>query len=134
MPMVAVIAESISIHASRGGSDRPEHYATWAGFIFQSTLPAGEATFWTGVAPACRIISIHASRGGSDFVSVIPAVDVVFQSTLPAGEATFAGIDKVSFDDISIHASRGGSDGRVAVLVKAVCISIHASRGGSDIT
>ena len=32
-------AIKISIHAPVKGATRPEHYATWAGFIFQSTHP-----------------------------------------------------------------------------------------------
>ena len=79
--------------------------------IFQSTLPAGEATDNFADAVKLFVISIHASRGGSDqseqirrplhrdFNPRFPRgkrrgdipriVDVrVFQSTLPAGEAT----------------------------------------------
>ena len=56
---------------------------------FQSTLPAGEATFQPVSFAVVLIISIHASRGGSDNIK---AGDNVawngFQSTLPAGEAT----------------------------------------------
>ena len=57
--------------------------------IFQSTLPAGEAT--TAILGKLRMakISIHASRGGSD------GSGVSYYDVLPP---------------ISIHASRGGSD------------------------
>ena len=79
--------------------------------VFQSTLPAGEAT------PDCRKvykryrISIHASRGGSDEPGLIPQF----------------------FNHISIHASRGGSDNRNRrTFMFDKDISIHASRGGSD--
>ena len=79
----------ISIHASRGGSDAALSGEFSFPNVFQSTLPAGEATLtrrlflslWKyfnprfprgkrhqtidSFADACKI-SIHASRGGSD--------------------------------------------------------------------
>ena len=55
----------ISIHASRGGSDR-------CGKVVIHHI----------------VISIHASRGGSDMLRLSFFVDTAFQSTLPAGEAT----------------------------------------------
>ena len=78
---------SISIHASRGGSD-----ANSVGIVsqktFQSTLPAGEATNADNAFIQQLTISIHASRGGSDEIA-----DAYYQA-----------------DGISIHASRRGSD------------------------
>ena len=83
------LRRAISIHASRGGSDADfDSTITMAG-LFQSTLPAGEATLtltpqlpWQGyfnprfprgkrlredvIAAGPPAISIHASRGGSD--------------------------------------------------------------------
>ena len=57
--------------------------------IFQSTLPAGEATGKGIKIDYMDEISIHASRGGSDWRgSCSPAWSPEFQSTLPAGEAT----------------------------------------------
>ena len=57
--------------------------------IFQSTLPAGEATGRYFCCIECTDISIHASRGGSDCSNASLMVSVPpFQSTLPAGEAT----------------------------------------------
>ena len=56
--------------------------------IFQSTLPAGEATASLSVMAYSLSISIHASRGGSDDDLKTKMQKVV----------------------ISIHASRGGSD------------------------
>ena len=123
----------ISIHASREGSDlfilispfyffnfNPRfprgkrlnvHSLLCTLGIFQSTLPAGEAT--RNLLDFARFleISIHASRGGSDGII----------SPHPAAVG------------ISIHASRGGSDGSSGRAC-AACrpISIHASRGGSD--
>ena len=58
--------------------------------LFQSTLPAGGATFRSLIRP------IHAPK---------------FQSTLPAGGATRKGYDmEYLYVLISIHAPRGGSD------------------------
>ena len=57
--------------------------------IFQSTLPAGEATGSVCSVFLYRRISIHASRGGSDFrFKSVFDLFLRFQSTLPAGEAT----------------------------------------------
>ena len=150
-------SEEISIHASRGGSDEPPWSVSANRWKFQSTLPAGEAT-WSGKAlrnPA--IISIHASRGGSDPALLHKDEAVLtFQSTLPAGEATRQPVQirfpagnfnprfprgkrlnpclRVKhFAGISIHASRGGSDFVPFNFHNGIIISIHASRGGSDI-
>ena len=103
---------TISIHASRGGSDgragealtSRQHFnprfprgkrhghrdLIAAALEFQSTLPAGEATQGTSFLRRYLCISIHASRGGSDlFVQSVGSFLLRFQSTLPAGEATF---------------------------------------------
>ena len=82
--------------------------------LFQSTLPAREATDKLADKLNVLAISIHPSREGSDpFLSRIT----------------------VFLPPISIHASREGSDVTVNVSCLGVChISIHASRGGSDDT
>ena len=103
---------------------------------FQSTLPAGEATYSSRLKCLIHPISIHASRGGSDHAAAFtarnkiyfnprfprgkrrPAVKplrckVSFQSTLPAGEATHLLAEFFHDCLISIHASRGGSDGTI---------------------
>ena len=94
-------------HAPRMGSDnRPPYYALYY-IIFQSTLPAGGATFrrhkvcqvfkhfnprslhWerppmTFLNMNFLLISIHAPRGGSDMKYLPDLLKVqVFQSTLP---------------------------------------------------
>ena len=80
---------SISIHASRGGSDVGFSGLASPNCPFQSTLPAGEATFPCPLSFGVLAISIHASRGGSDCRSPESMwMAVLFQSTLPAGEAT----------------------------------------------
>ena len=102
---------AISIHASRGGSDRrrPGRPSGTGNFnprfprgkrlktavtfplisSFQSTLPAGEATQAASATRPGIPISIHASRGGSDPTKSAPcSTTTTFQSTLPAGEAT----------------------------------------------
>ena len=148
----------ISIHASRGGSDMQDNLFSGLHRLFQSTLPAGEATRHTSFNMPCPMtISIHASRGGSDKVQFsswqLSAISIhasrggsdesksnandgfdIFQSTLPAGEATKDLINWVATRMISIHASRGGSDDMiVAPGMLTIPISIHASRGGSDV-
>ena len=145
----------ISIHASRGGSDLLHSHSSshllnfnprfpWGKrrcfvchaatvFVFQSTLPVGEATPLLSRHVQPYPISIHASRGGSDtnaavvdtgyaiFQSTLPVGEATrehcllpqlqaFQSTLPVGEATALPPRGYNFGNISIHASRGGSD------------------------
>ncbi len=80
--------------------------------IFQSTLPAREATFPLINTELLPDISIHASREGSD---------------PKGGEGHGSQV-------ISIHASREGSDFLPpAVFPEVFVISIHASREGSDV-
>ena len=58
---------------------------------FQSTLPAREATDLDSPTLAERGISIHASREGSDLSHEMTLASMAeFQSTLPAREATNA--------------------------------------------
>ena len=101
----------ISIHAPRGGSDSgifPILAIAYLDFNprsprgerqkcdkkevqhgkFQSTLPAGGATFFHLFSCARIVISIHAPRGGSDADGLHQQNDLGFQSTLPAGGAT----------------------------------------------
>ena len=131
-----VMTISISIHASRGGSDgrivkagdgdvdfnprfprgkRPCKVIFYLLYLlyFNPRFPRGKRLISGGVVGGAVGISIHASRGGSDQnlrASVIPK-------------------------KISIHASRGGSDHSDPERYSAAYgISIHASRGGSDET
>ena len=156
--IVVTSSGSISIHASREGSDRFIGLGCNQPFLFQSTLPAREATFGShtklaaycdfnprfprGKRPDCRRrhnglcgISIHASREGSDTPSLSTVTwNGIFQSTLPARAATFFTAVVDVDTDISIHASREGSDGMVrGSRSHDHGISIHASREGSDV-
>ena len=129
------IANLISIHAPRGGSDFIDH-------IFTSTK-------WASA------ISIHAPRGGSDgeldFSHKAPPYfnprspwgerlserlgkggSAIFQSTLPVGGATISELRPAWVVGISIHAPRGGSDNLQMQILPKHLISIHAPRGGSD--
>ena len=56
----------ISIHASREGSDEISLGLFLCVFLFQSTLPAREATVSESARTRYLHISIHASREGSD--------------------------------------------------------------------
>ena len=88
-----VTMDNISIHASRGGSDKYHRAGCKYLKKFQSTLPVGEATVYGN--PTC----VGTSR---------------FQSTLPVGEATFISSKCFCKGQISIHASRGGSDPKIS--------------------
>ena len=102
---------TISIHASREGSDRQDCYTRRRNHYFNPRFP----------------------RGKRPFSQSIGDLSLVFQSTLPAGEATLQAGRYPPFEDaISIHASRGGSDKGLIDLAYRSGISIHASREGSD--
>ena len=100
---------SISIHASRGGSDVSRPTVLWSACNFnprfprgkrptaiiglgvfsqfQSTLPAGEATLLPGLCMFWKTISIHASRGGSDtWVAEGATSDKHFNPRFPRGK------------------------------------------------
>ena len=101
---------SISIHASREGSDGGQ-ILDYGNLRFQSTLPAREAT---NAICTCSMVPWR------------------FQSTLPAREATIIRHNQPAFSKISIHAFREGSDHEAETDHAKWLISIHASREGSD--
>ena len=145
----------ISIHASRGGSDVFNQFFR-VELLFQSTLPAGEATSMQGLSYASKKFQSTLPAGeATDTPRMWCSASAKFQSTLPAGEATLVtrtAMERVydfnprfprgkrlsayflsnSRHDISIHASRGGSDRPQKLTEILKGISIHASRGGSD--
>ena len=125
----------VSIHASRGGSDRQSTIIGMRQFMFQSTLPVGGATPLTrrkrhkdnqfqstlpvgGATMASTIslwsamVSIHASRGGSDLLSGCRrlSTNCGFNPRFPWGERPFLYFRYDNSCSVSIHASRGGSD------------------------
>ena len=114
---------NISIHASRGGSDRYRYEIYSFDYGFQSTLPVGEATFPAWPIPSSgRHFNPRfpwgkrlSSMADSEFRST-------FQSTLPVGEATGRLREVCKGRGISIHASRGGSDLRTE---KSLSIYLH---------
>ena len=79
--------------------------------IFQSTLPAGEATLIT---------------------VIVAQADEDFNPRFPRGKRPEQSAEAGSREVISIHASRGGSDDHLYIHAVFQKISIHASRGGSD--
>ncbi len=103
--------DSISIHASRGGSDRSILLEQNKIKDFNPRFPWGKRPGRLREVCKGRGISIHASRGGSDFLRLLKIEKArIFQSTLPVGEATDSGQLLPELVFISIHASRGGSD------------------------
>ena len=102
---------TISIHASRGGSDKNSATTTRFWCKFQSTLPAGEATF-----------SASVNVLGKNY----------FNPRFPRGKRHTDTLLYIITLYISIHASREGSDYQSNKATNHHCISIHASREGSD--
>ena len=79
----------ISIHASRGGSDRSIYTAPCRDSHFNPRFPRGKRRRTDSKILTLKSISIHASRGGSDSLEFHKTGNASrFQSTLPAGEAT----------------------------------------------
>ena len=81
-------------------------------WIFQSTLPAGEATGNGGSTKDIPVFQSTLPAGEATSHCKVVDSRFEFQSTLPAGEATDARFQKHQEAGISIHASRGGSDTR----------------------
>ena len=107
----------------------------WDKHLFQSTLPAGGATQKISADVFVVGISIHAPRGGSDgMLRLRRPASIHFDPRSPRGERRRRRGTIYRRRPISIHAPRGGSDPR-ASLVRSVSpdISIHAPRGGSDL-
>ena len=96
----------------RGERPVKQRESSRLGKRFQSTLPAGGATFYCFYVCCSFDISIHAPRGGSDHNKPCNGRhSKLFQSTLPAGGATLVLCRMADIDtEISIHAPRGGSD------------------------
>ena len=123
----------ISIHASRGGSDRYRYEIYSFDYDFNPRFPWGKRRYPAYYDVKWDYISIHASRGGSDYFNIRLVAFIKhfnprfpwgkrplngrkrcvigkFQSTLPVGEATLRWYWSMESSVISIHASRGGSD------------------------
>ena len=145
----------ISIHASRGGSDLIPCKVPDIPIGFQSTLPAGEATFSQrrnhhiflisihasrggsdnrqSAVRLCCAISIHASRGGSDTdIESTTSWDIHFNPRFPRGKRPI----KHRAGDLSSRFQSTLPAGEATAALKSNItngvISIHASRGGSD--
>ena len=125
---------SISIHASRGGSDVGDFFSKCSPVDFNPRFPRGkrhgqgtsmiqDINFNPRFPRGKRRPCCSASQGSMYFNPRFPrgkrhnmnafsiSLDV-FQSTLPAGEATLRFVTMAVILSISIHASRGGSDRR----------------------
>ena len=106
------LAQGISIHAPRAGSDSANPGLSAISRNFNPRSPCGER----------RENGRECGKGGK-----------IFQSTLPVRGATILLCFVASMFYISIHAPRAGSD--IAFRIGSrilVVISIHAPRAGSD--
>ena len=83
------VKPQISIHAPRGGSDILRQMICTRMVLFQSTLPAGGATYYREhVKGAGKYFNPRSPRGERQPLPIAFQVDEKFQSTLPAGGAT----------------------------------------------
>ena len=93
------------------GKRQPSFTSSRRQAIFQSTLPAGEATRrTTRPTVTMNYFNPRFPRGKRRRSRWRACWWNGFQSTLPAGEATFVDAPLYVIAAISIHASRGGSD------------------------
>ena len=105
------LSKPISIHASREGSDSNGEYVVNAAAVFQSTLPAREATEKQGRRHACN----HN-----------------FNPRFPRGKRQREPYFKLPRLHFNPRFPRGKRPPCVPQLLNTVIISIHASREGSD--
>ena len=113
----------ISIHASREGSDPSAVTVKPSPGLFQSTLPAREATrYYDGVCCSQLHFNPRFPRGKRHEADKKERADQQFQSTLPAREATACGPEVSTGKGISIHASREGSDAQSVDNLKLILI------------
>ena len=104
------VAQTISIHAPRTGSDCA---GAWRllGVLISIHAPRTGSDGETRRKPRPARISIHAPRTGSDAIEAADdLVEWAFQSTLPARGATAEYLSAIAQRSISIHAPRTGSD------------------------
>ena len=105
------------------------------GRSFQSTLPAGGATFVDFGFRPCIVISIHTPRRGSDLHSRIQEgqpYDISIHTPRRGSDAV--GESERGKPSISIHTPRRGSDQAACLGPQSASISIHTPRRGSDQT
>ena len=124
---------TISIHASRGGSD--DFLCGYIVFAlkFQSTLPVGEATNLQTTSRLPQAISIHASRGGSDHrIPRAKALCCDFNPRFPWGKRHKLSKYMYESFDFNPRFPWGKRRSVAGTRVRVRNISIHASRGGSD--
>ena len=135
----------ISIHASREGSDAMFSRLSSGDWLFQSTLPAREATktiagigstaVFQSTLPAREATEADSAvllpgrnfnprfpRGKRPHCLLTVMLLLKFQSTLPAREATSRPSGGAFLLVISIHASREGSDPVHSMLRPAACL------------
>ena len=146
----------ISIHAPRGGSDRPQKGRIPSWRHFNPRSPWGERLVLAAVECLTSDFNPRSPWGERQLDSGTLLRGWQFQSTLPVGGATTIKVFAGCHDFISIHAPRGGSDGtqphrkstshyfnprspwgerppEEPICAEYPEISIHAPRGGSDI-
>ena len=101
---------SISIHASRGGSDRGRYRRRGGRYYFNPRFPWGKRLHPVGRYNLRRHFNPRFPWGKRRARQGETRIIKIFQSTLPVGEATNTDRPQFRAMLISIHASRGGSD------------------------
>ena len=114
LPDAPAVADGISIHAPRTGSDQPQAGLWRHTKDFNPRSPHGERRKVLANWDNDLIISIHAPRTGSDNTKKHFEEDnTIFQSTLPARGATetwqYAHTRRRYFNPRSLHGERHGA-------------------------
>ena len=149
------LPEHISIHAPRGGSDRPGQPPLRAGAIsihaprggsdlifrrkllphlaFQSTLPVGGATFLVSIPGCLALFQSTLPVGGATSISAKqPDGMENFNPRSPWGERRCFVFLRLQPNQFQSTLPVGGATNILSGKQKAEFISIHAPRGGSD--
>ena len=111
LPISADAPQFISIHASRGGSDRLCWSTARLLTNFNPRFPWGKRLEMGGWSSSYVLFQSTLPVGEATQSAAVPGGASQFQSTLPVGEATGSCPRPCRTHGISIHASRGGSDG-----------------------
>ena len=88
--MRIISAGPISIHASRGGSDRNICRCPYTSRYFNPRFPRGKRHFPPGTGRACYQFQSTLPAGEATKTVLLSLSSQTFQSTLPAGEATIS--------------------------------------------
>ena len=126
------MVHDISIHASRGGSDKEITGTDYESDYFNPRFPRGKRQSGLPMPVLAQIFQSTLPAREATHLSTLPAARSRFQSTLPAGEATLGGSPAGIPCDFNPRFPRRKQRHDNDIDDNFTAISIHASHGGSD--